>query len=89
MHMTWLEKIFLNRKQKARRNKDIKTKILIGQGSVVSAIISTAEKENADLMAMASHGLGGSTRTFYGGVAAGILQRIDRPLLIVRSRRVE
>jgi len=75
--------------QQDLQKKEIKTKILIGQGSVVSTIINTAEKENADLIAMASHGLGGSARTFYGGVAAGVLQRIDRPLLIVRSRRVE
>jgi nucleotide-binding universal stress UspA family protein len=75
--------------QQDLRKKDIKTKMLIGQGPVVSTIINTAEKENADLIAMASHGLGGSSRTFYGSVAAGMLQRIDRPLLIVRSRRVE
>ena len=75
--------------QRELQKKDIKTKILIGQGPVVSTIINIAEKEKADLIAMASHGLGGSARTFYGSVDAGVLQRVDRPLLIVRSRRVE
>ena len=28
-------------------------------------------------------------RTFYGSVTAGVLQKIDRPLLIIRTRRVE
>ena len=31
-------------------------------------------------------GRGGLARVFYGSVAAGILQRIDRPLLIIRAR---
>ena len=45
-----------------------------------------AEKENADLIAMTSHGGGGLTRVFYGIVAAGVLNRVDRPLLVIRSR---
>jgi len=35
---------------------------------------------------MASHGRTGAGRVFYGSVAAGVLHRIDRPLLIIRSR---
>jgi len=60
---------------------------LIGHGPVTKAIIDTAEKENVGLVAMASHGHGALLRAFYGGVAAGVLQRIDRPLLLIRSRR--
>ncbi len=69
--------------------KKIDTKKLVSPGSVVRSIIDAAEKEDADLIAMASHGRGGLSRAFYGSVAAGILQRIDRPLLIIRSRGVE
>jgi len=53
---------------------------------VVKAIVDAAECENADLVAMASHGRTGLSRTFYGSIAAGVLQRIDRPLLLIRSR---
>ncbi len=56
-------------------------------GPVVGAILEVAEKEQADLIAMASHGRGGLSRVFYGSVAAGVLQRVDRPLLLVRSVR--
>jgi nucleotide-binding universal stress UspA family protein len=45
-----------------------------------------ARQEEVDLIAMASHGRGGMTDVFYGSAAAGILQRIDRPLLIVRAQ---
>ena len=67
--------------------KGIETQTIIGHGPVVKAIIDAAEEENAELVAMASHGHGGLLRTFYGSVAAGVLQRIDRPLLLIRSRR--
>jgi nucleotide-binding universal stress UspA family protein len=71
------------------RAKGIETQTLIGHGPVVKAIIDAAEQENVNLVAMASHGHGGLLRTFYGSVSAGVLQRIDRPLLLIRSRRNE
>jgi nucleotide-binding universal stress UspA family protein len=67
------------------RQKGIEVKTHVAQGPVVTEIIDTAERENADLIAMASHGRTGLARVFYGSVAAGILHRIDRPLLLVRS----
>lgn len=70
------------------REKKISTKKVVSPGSVVRSIIDAAEREEADLIAMASHGRGGLSRAFYGSVAAGVLQRIDRPLLIIRSRGV-
>jgi nucleotide-binding universal stress UspA family protein len=45
-----------------------------------------AARQGADLIAMTSHGRGGLPRVFYGSVAASVLQRVDRPLLLVRSR---
>jgi nucleotide-binding universal stress UspA family protein len=68
------------------RNKGISCKSLVAHGRVVEKIIETAQAENVDLIAMTSHGFGGLTRIFYGSVAAGILNRVDRPLFIVRSR---
>lgn len=65
--------------------KGIEAKNVVQVGSIVGTIIDMAAREDADLIAMASHGRGGLSRVFYGSVAAGILQRIDRPLLLVRS----
>jgi nucleotide-binding universal stress UspA family protein len=67
--------------------KGIKACGRVVHGPVVDAIINTAESEGADVIAIASHGRGGLTRAFYGSVAAGVLHRIDRPLLLIRSRR--
>jgi len=69
--------------------KDISTHMVVTKGSAVENIIQTAEKENVDLIAMTSHGRGGLTRVFYGSVASGVLNRADRPLLIVRARQEE
>lgn len=60
-------------------------KILIEQGPIVQTIIRIAEREGADLIALASHGRTGLSRVFYGSVAAGILHSIDRPLLLIRA----
>lgn len=54
-------------------------------GRVVETIIQTAEAENVDLIALASHGRTGLPQVFYGSIAAGVLHRIDRPLLLIRS----
>lgn len=64
----------------------IEAVIRIHYGPVAAAIIEVAEEEGSDLIALTSHGRGGLSRVFYGSVSAGVLQRIDRPLLIVRSR---
>jgi nucleotide-binding universal stress UspA family protein len=55
-------------------------------GGVIDTICKVAEQEKVDLIAMASHGRTGAARVFYGSIASGLLHRIDRPLLIIRSR---
>lgn len=65
--------------------KGINIRPVIAYDSVVQSILHTAEKEEVDLIALASHGRSGLARAFYGSVASGVLNRIDRPLLIIRS----
>lgn len=69
------------------REKNIEARRYVEQGPIVETIIDVAAREGADLIAMASHGRSGLSRVFYGSVAAGVLQRVDRPLLLIRSRR--
>jgi len=79
-------KSYLNSLKKQFREEGIKVQSLIGYGPVVKAILDVAKNESANLLAMASHGRSGVPGTFYGSISAGVLQRIDRPMLLIRSR---
>ena len=68
------------------REKHIESQTHVTYGPVVDKIIGMAPQEGVDLIALASHGRSGLSRVFYGSIAAGLLQRVDRPLLIIRSR---
>jgi len=71
------------------REKGIEARVRVVHGPTVEAIINAAERDRADLIAIASHGRTDLSRVFYGSVAAGVLHRVDRPLLVVRSRGSE
>ena len=68
------------------REKGIETSVLVAYGGAVDAILDTAESEDVDLIAIASHGRSGLARMVYGSVAAGLLQRARRPLLFIPAR---
>jgi len=76
---------YLKTKQSQFREKGINATYQILSGRVVDEIIDAAEREKADVIAMASHGRTGLAGVFYGSVAAGVLHRVDRPLLLVRA----
>jgi nucleotide-binding universal stress UspA family protein len=67
----------------------IRARYKVEHGPIAATIINTAVEEQADLIAMASHGSSGLQGVYYGSVAAGVLQRVDRPLLIVRAYEIE
>jgi nucleotide-binding universal stress UspA family protein len=77
---------YLDGLKKKLQEKRIAAESRVAASTIVEAICEAAELEKADLIAMASHGRTGAARVFYGSVAAGVLHRIDRPLLIIRSR---
>lgn len=69
------------------RKKGLTAEKYIDRGPIVEKIITFAENMKIDLIAIASHGRTGISRVFYGSVASGLLNRIDRPLLLIRSRK--
>jgi len=69
-------------------DKGLVVRVSIAYGSAVKAILETAQVQNVGLVAMSSHGLNALPRQFYGSTTAGVLQQIDRPLLLIRSRTV-
>ena len=85
VQQTQAAKSYLREVQTKLEQQGILVSTMIMQGQPVEAILAVAAQENADLIAIASHGRSGLGRVFYGSVAAGILQRVDRPLLIIRA----
>jgi nucleotide-binding universal stress UspA family protein len=63
----------------------IETISYVENGPIIFSLMQLAVRENVDLIALASHGRTGMVRVFYGSIAAGLLQRVDRPLLIIRA----
>jgi nucleotide-binding universal stress UspA family protein len=78
---------YLDRLAGRLRKKGLKVEGLAQLGPVVESVLDIAEKKNVDLIAMASHGRTGLSRVFYGSITAGVIHRIDRPLLVIRSRQ--
>lgn len=78
-------KAYLNKLKEQFQSKGIETKTVFESGSIVLSIIDVATREQADLIAIASHGRTGLARVFYGSVASGLLNRTDWPLLIIRA----
>ena len=78
--------LYLKTLQGEFQMKGIQAAVVLDQGSVVGGIIETANRHDVDLIAMASHGRSGLAQVFYGSVAAGVLHRVDRPLLLIRAQ---
>jgi nucleotide-binding universal stress UspA family protein len=67
------------------QKKGIETKHYIGYGPVVGSLLTVAEKDDVDLIAIASHGLDGSYQSLYRSVAAHLLQRSNYPIMVIRN----
>lgn len=70
------------------KNKGIKVNTIIIVGHAAEEIIKTAEKINADLIAMSTHGRSGLGRWALGSITDKVLHESSIPVLTVRSKRL-
>jgi nucleotide-binding universal stress UspA family protein len=70
------------------RAKGIDSHSSVAYGRAVDAILDTADAQDVDMIAVAVHGQGRLGRVVDGSVAAGLLLRAHRPLLLIPSREV-
>lgn len=61
----------------------VPTQHYVVTGHPVEVILDVACREGADLTVVASHGLSGVAKAFFGSVTEGLLHRTDRSLLVV------
>jgi nucleotide-binding universal stress UspA family protein len=60
--------------------------VRVAEGKPAGTIAAVAERDGADVIAMATHGHTGLARLVLGSVATGTLQRSGVPLLLLRPR---
>jgi len=77
---------YLSTVQSILKTKGITADTRIETGPAAERIVHVAEETDADLIALASHGRTGLSRVFFGSVAAAVLHRSEKPLLLIRSR---
>lgn len=75
----------LFREQKRLHREGIQTEISIRYGDPVAEILSFGDVQNADLVALSTHGRTGLERARYGSVAESVLRRGRLPLLLLRT----
>ena len=80
---------YLDKLREKLAEKQIKTETYTKLGSVVKSIIEFADNDNVDLVLIASHGRSGLGRFFFGSVAAGILNRVGQPLMVIRCKNCQ
>lgn len=80
---------YLRETQKALWEHKLDVETRLEYGAVVDTIARMAEEDDVDLIAIASHGRSGLGHLFYGSVASGVLNRLDRPMLVIKSRSIQ
>ena len=58
-------------------------KLLVGDPA--TAIVETAEKEDADMIVLGTHGRTGLTRLLMGSVAEAVVRRANCPVLTIKQ----
>jgi nucleotide-binding universal stress UspA family protein len=71
------------------KNKTVAYEHYYFKGSPVNEIVEFAERENVDLIVMASHGRTGLSRLLMGSIAEGVMRKAPCPVLIVRQPATE
>jgi nucleotide-binding universal stress UspA family protein len=73
---------YLESAAKELQDDHIQATVRVSKGKPVRAIVEFAEKCNADLIVMASHGRSGIRRLLVGSVTEGVLRQTQCPLLV-------
>ncbi len=64
---------------------DVRARSRVVEGPAAEKILEAVETEQADLLALASHGRSGVARWYYGSVAEPVVRKASCPILVVRS----
>lgn len=79
------DKSYLEKRQKELQQYGLKVRTILVQGEPADGILSVADQEKCDLIAMATHGHKFVKDLILGSVADVIRHRTDIPILMIRA----
>ena len=79
------DKSYLEKRQKELQQYGLKVRTILVQGEPADGILSVADQEKCDLIAMATHGHEFVKDLILGSVADVIRHRTDIPILMIRA----
>lgn len=77
--------MYLNTVQRELRSQAIAARTVALDGDVAEEIITYAEREGFDLVAMATHGRSGISRFIMGSIAEKVVRGTIKPVLLIRA----
>ncbi len=80
---------YLESKRDQLKSSGLTVKTVIAYQPAADSILTAAADEDADLIAMSTHGRSGISRWILGSVADKVLHATQRPLLLVRAREAD
>jgi nucleotide-binding universal stress UspA family protein len=75
----------LFREQKLMHRQGIRTELAIRYGEPATEILAYSDVQDADLLALSTHGRTGVDRMVYGSVAESVLRNGELPMLVLRT----
>jgi nucleotide-binding universal stress UspA family protein len=81
------DRAYLERRRGELAADGFVTEFELARGEPTAAIVAMAQRINADLIAMATHGHGVVKDLVLGSVASDVRHRTDIPVLLVRARK--
>lgn len=77
--------IYLQKVQQSLKVQGVQTTAAALEGDVASEIITYAEQQGCDLIAMATHGRSGIGRFIMGSIAEKVVRGAIKPVLLIRA----
>ena len=75
----------LDRQVREKVGEDVKIRVLVTTGTPSPEIVMAAEREEVDLIVIATHGRGGIAQALLGSTTDRVLRKAPCPVLVIRS----
>jgi nucleotide-binding universal stress UspA family protein len=73
----------------ALRARGIRVTVHVRSGDAVGEILAGARENEADLIAMTTHGRGGLGRLLFGSIAEAVLRQAEIPVFLMRQTKAQ